>query len=370
MITNKIFEEIGGNFWIKPEDSLRLKKESRLQPFVHFEEQKIFTSSGRNAIRLLIKNLCIQNKIVLLPHFTCDSVIRPFFNAGYKLVFYPIKSDMTVDIKKLNEILQSITSGIIFTQPYYGFDTISNLRNLYLILQNKGFTVVEDLTHSWLSDFNKIGADYYVVSLRKWLEIPDGGALISTSHDLSKFIQPTKEAEEIVDLFLKASHQKYQYTQNLDPALKPIFRNLYYKAEELFDKEIDIKTISSHTDHYLSFINFEDIKKKRRENYSFLYLCLLRNGKFKVVSPAITNKQVPLYLAVLSKKRTNLHHYLAQYEVYAPILWPLSNLALTKYANNTLYKSMISIPIDQRYEIHDMERIVKVLNEYMNKYER
>ena len=45
----------------------------------------------------------------------------------------------------------------------------------------QGIIIVEDITHSLLSDCWQSCADYMVGSLRKWCAIPDGGILIKTT---------------------------------------------------------------------------------------------------------------------------------------------------------------------------------------------
>ena len=58
--------------------------------------------------------------------------------------------------------------------------------------------------------------------------------------------------------------------------------------------------------------------------------------------------------------------YLAENKIYAPIIWPKSDLC-----NNSInlevdwiYRNILSIPCDQRYSMEDMERVVEIINNY------
>jgi len=363
----KVFNEIGGNFWFGP-DTLSYPKVINLNlQYVSKEEQIVYTSTGRSAIKLILQNLTKKNKKALLPIFTCDSVIKPFIQEGYKVSFYNVEESLQINSEHLKECIEALNPDIVFFQSYFGFATLQNIRLIYNWIKNKDIIIIEDLTHCWLSNFDKRGADYYLLSLRKWLEIPDGGAAICNDKNLIFKKQLFKENDGLIELFTKAALMKEEYTKNLDTSLKPEFRRLYYKAENLLDSEDEIYKISNLSKAIINSASLENIKSKRRNNFLLLLNNLKENSRVKTIFGTLNEEVVPLYFPVyVNLNRQKLQNYLAENEIYCPIHWPLPDIINRELTSNAefIYKNLLSIPCDQRYDEKDMQRIVQALVDY------
>jgi dTDP-4-amino-4,6-dideoxygalactose transaminase len=355
------FNEIGGNFWLKPD---QIGRHSEIFPeivFVENQKDLFYTSSGRGAISLALNQKAIKGRKALLPVFTCESVIKPFIDCGFEPYFYEIEKDLTLSYEKLNKMIKTIHPSVLFLQSYFGFNTLLEIRNfLPQLKEEHDLVIIEDITHSWLSCYKKSGADYYVVSLRKWLELPDGGLLISTNETIDTAHVINAEDSLVVDLFSRASALKHEYTQTLNPEIKPEFRKLFYRIEEILDNQTGIKKISSVSKYILTDSDFESIKRKRRENY----LTLLKITSLTSLCRPVFNNQpedvVPLYFTVfIDSHREVIQKQFAEQNIYAPVLWPvpdcLSRHDLLK--SNNLYEKLLCIPCDQRYSPEDMKRI-------------
>ena len=355
----KEFQEIGGNFWIKPSQENLATDLPFNFIFVEKNENKIYTASGRSAISLVIRNLEIKNGRVLLPAYTCSSVIQAFLNIGYKVKFYSVNLDFSVNEEELEKLAIDFKANLIFFQTYFGFDTLSNIRSKYQKFQDNGIIIIEDLTHSLLSDFKKTGANYYIASLRKWLEIPDGGVAISIDKKLNCGHDSLREHRKIVNNFVEASKLKRLYIDNMDANLKPQFRSLFYEIEDILDKQQDVHKISNTSMSILTNVNIEDIKRKRWDNYQYLVNKISNIKWLNPVFPKIKKGLTPLYLAVLVKSdRNQFQKHLASLNIYAPIIWPKpKELDLTHPDIEELYSSLLAIPCDQRYNLEDMARI-------------
>lgn len=359
------FKEIGGNFWLKPHQWEKADSRNPMFTFIDPDETTCYTSSGRSAISLILKQKNIHKKSALLPIFTCDSVIKPFLDNGFTIEFYPIEQDLGVDVEEFLRLIDSFKPGVVFFQSYFGFDTLSNIRNYYDELKKQGIVLIEDLTHSWLSDFDKKNADYYVLSLRKWLEIPDGGVAISMHNTIDESSLSYSEHNEIVGLFRDASILKHEYTLSMNSELKPQFRERFYKMEALFDVGSEINTISKKSNYVLKKTDFEFIKQRRRENFEVLLNNLSEHAIIRPCFNKLDPKVVPIYFPVfVNKNRKELQQHLAKNDVFAPILWPIPEVCgqLTKNKRNNLYDSILSVPCDQRYDISDMKYIIKIVN--------
>ncbi|MBO4719328.1 MAG: DegT/DnrJ/EryC1/StrS family aminotransferase [Prevotella sp.] len=354
--------EIGSNFWLTSEETRDLIPLKGSVYGLDKWKYCVLTSSGRGAIKLLFQQLP-QVKRVLLPIYTCSSVINPIESLGIECIYYPINKQLEVDIDGLMDLIEREHPDSIYFQSYYGFDTLASVRPYYHDLQDKNIIVVEDITHSWLSDFNTTEADYSVVSLRKWLQLPDGGALMSNKHVLGQIPQ-YGESDKIVVEFVKASEGKERYFQTHNPADKQEFRQHYVNAKDLLQQDDAPHRISNISCSVLAKTDFDEIIRRRRENATYLRQNLCN----KVVEPCIPlndNKATPLYFPIYVKdNRGTLQKELASHNIYCPVHWPMPTQVRTVMDadNSYIYDHVLSLICDQRYNLEDMSSIVKLVN--------
>jgi dTDP-4-amino-4,6-dideoxygalactose transaminase len=368
-----VFKEIGGNFWLEPEQLEERECADLDFRYVNDNEVVVYTSSGRGAISLLLDQIRITGG-ALLPLYTCESVIKPFIKKGYDVHFYDINTDLSVNEQSFMECVNSYKPGVVLLHAYFGFDTLHNLRFKYQWLREKGIIIIEDITHSLFSNFEKNGADYYLASLRKWLALPDGGIAITTRNKI-KMATYTIFAthKKLVNLNIKAIRLKYEYTKNLDIHLKNEYRKLFYSTEELLNTDYGFYAMSRISKAVLCQTNFAILSATRRSNYAYLLNYLTQQSCVEPVFNDYPADVVPFYLSVYVKcDRTKLSKYLAEAEIYAPILWDIPNACLGQLTHTTsyVYNNILSIPCDQRYTHKDLERIVIKLSEYTDKMRR
>ena len=71
----------------------------------------------------------------------------------------------------------------------------------------------------------------------------------------------------------------------------------------------------------------------------------------------------PLYFIVYTKNRKDIQTKLCNEHIYAPIIWPIYyKEVLVDDITKEIYNETLAIPIDQRYDETDMEKIVTILN--------
>lgn len=324
----------------------------------------IRTSSGRGAIKLLLSHLP-QVKIALLPEYTCSSVIAPMEEMGVTCCYYPVNKDFSVDEKTLFDLIGRFSPQMVYFQSYYGFDTLKSIKRTYQSMQQKGIVVVEDITHSWLCDFNTTDADYSLASLRKWLEIPDGGVLLSDKHALD-FDMNSEESAMIVSEFVKASEWKEKYFSTLDPSDKETFRQHYVNAKDLLQQDTTIYRMSSTAQSVLAQTDFEQIVKRRRENAAFLQQNI-KSDWVMSCGVVFTCEATPLYYPIYVKgDRKKFQKELAEQDIYCPVHWPIPSQAsqLISEEGMYIYSHVLSLICDQRYDEDDMKAIVQIINNY------
>ena len=357
-------KEIGSNFWMsKEERESQLPLNGGVYGLDKWKYSQL-TSSGRGAIKLLLSNLP-QVKCVLVPEYTCSSVIAPMEESGVTCCFYPVNRDFSVDENALLGLIERYSPQMVYFQSYYGFDTLRSIKQLYPVFQRMGLLVVEDITHSWLCDFNTTEADYSLASLRKWLEIPDGGVLMSNKHSLN-FVMSAQESENIVSEFLKASILKEKYFSTLNSSDKEEFRKHYVNAKNILQHDTTIYAMSSMAKSVLAQTDFDSLVKRRRENASIL--CQqLKSDFVEPCGVVFSEGATPLYYPIYVKgNRNQLQKTLAANDIYCPVHWPMPTQVIQSLTEDGtfIYSHVLSLICDQRYDADDMNAIVQIINNY------
>jgi dTDP-4-amino-4,6-dideoxygalactose transaminase len=364
----KKFRETGGSFWLSDAQLNRhISSENCAIRSVAENEKAIFTSSGRGAIKLLLESIKQDRKRALLPSYTCDSVLKPFKEAHYEMDFYLLDNDLSIRTNDFLRKIESYNPSIIFFQSYFGFDTLNNILPYYKSLKERGIVIIEDITHSWLSGINKTDSDYYIISFRKWMEIPDGGAQISIDR---QFEESSLEFEhtEVITLFSKASQLKNEYMNSGNEDLKDLFRPMFYRIEEILNTNTEVFRMSDMTATILNNADFELIKNKRRKNYlrlSSMFPCV---GDLAPVFNSLEDGIVPLYFPVIVRNdREQCQQYFAERKVYCPVIWPIpANIKTAVNENDlSLFRKILCIPCDQRYDEEEMDKIAQIGKDYI-----
>lgn len=96
------------------------------------------------------------------------------------MFFYPLKDDLTVDIRILTKIIEEKCPSVILVMNYFGLSPTQESIN-YIKSQHKDILIIEDCTHIlWdLELYHNPNVDYYVASIKKWIEINNGAKLNS-----------------------------------------------------------------------------------------------------------------------------------------------------------------------------------------------
>lgn len=358
-----MFNEIGSNFFEKE------KERSIGKNFID-KNDLVYLDSGRNAIRLVLKNLKLENKIALLPAYTCHTVIEPFITKGYKVFFYDVNKNFNIDERNFEELVEKVMPSVILIHAYFGKDTLRNIRQYLLKLRENGIIIIEDITQLLLKDNkDEKTADFIVGSIRKWCSIPEGGFVKNNTNiklEINKYNQNAKLVEKKVE----ASEIKKEYSQTMKNELKNKYLELYKEAENLLDKnEKEIFVMSNYTKNLIERYDFEYIKRKRKENYKYLYDNLKNIGYIENGLGILEQDETPLYFPLFVKKgnREELQKYMAENNIYCPIIWPMPGeyiKDINMYYCSNIYKEIICIPCDQRYDLGDMQRVVDKVKEY------
>ena len=361
-----MLSEIGSDFW---ENQLNTMEEAFLIEGIQSVDFGDYFISGRSAIRALCRQFNHNNKKVLLPAYTCETVVQPFEKEGWNIAYYEIRKNLSIDKKDLVEKINSFCPSLVLIQNYFGFNTTGEITQILDICQEESIVVVEDITQNILSKYEKIRADYYVGSLRKFFAIPEGGILLSKGSKAPCYLK-----KEAVSKILKEAQRAFGLKQkyiNNEGICKEDFLEAYHIWKSNFIKYDEPQDINIETLQMLNVIDLKLLKTQRQVNYSLLCQELRNVTGVKIIVDSQDEEEVPLYFPMYiedKSKRKELQQYLAKEKIYCPIIWPqyVSDEYLGE-GSKYIYEHILCIPCDQRYGQEEMERIIDAIKTYARK---
>lgn len=354
--------EIGSDFSLNL-NIFRLKERNDFIKYFNLKKNLfILFNSGRSTLKFYLKEIYNKKKIFLLPSYLCHSVIQPFIELKIPFQFYKINKNLEIDISHLRNLISNSVGGALFIH-YFGFPQNKYILKFYDILKSFEIDIVEDITHSILTNETGIYGDYAFSSLRKIFPLPDGGLLKSNRENLNN-IEFHQGYDEIWGKRLVGSLYKDKYLKGKLTDKKE-FLSLFGEAETILDsREIEILSMTKFSRFLLNKFNFSKIINIRRQNFKFLLEKLMGS---KQVVPLYKNhreKICPLGFPILAEKREFLKAKLIENNIFPPIHWVLPDyINKEKFSESwNLSNKILTIPCDQRYTTNDMQYIVDVIN--------
>lgn len=326
---------------------------------------RVHYSLCREALCVIARHLDVSDKVVLLPAYTCDTVITPFKEQGWICVYYPVDLQLRIETQSALDLYNQYHASLIVVHPYYGKDLNKAEMDLLDYLHGKGCKVVVDLTQCIFSSQRLSCVDYYVGSYRKWFAVPDGGYLEYVGQT-DGIDAPLEENVDFVSLQRDAMYLRGLYFQNDNEEVKGISRRLNKMAVEMTDFNIAPHKMSEISCALLAKEDKVENQRSRYANYKLLLEQLKTVQGCRVFCDEMNEvSSAPLYFMVYVDDRSELQMDLAEHHIYAPVIWPVVYDEVV--INDTIkyiYDHILAIPIDQRYDEHDMENIVETIKEH------
>lgn len=359
-----MLSEIGSNFWISPNDGKGGRPLGDPFQFGYHGSDYVWMSTGRSATRFVLRTIEERNpdikKVALLPPFTCHTVFEPFIDFGYVIHTVPVDLNLMTSAEEIVRCQTMCGAGVVLVHRYYGFNTLPSFDQAVKTLHENGVIVIEDCTQCLYSNFAISDADYVVASIRKWCGVPDGGFAVCKEGFFP--IKPHNSDEKMVEAKRIASELKYQYLFE-GKGDKPTFKAKYREAEHLLDSQGMYYTIGYLSAAIQAELDVELLKKKRQNHYRVLIEGLRNQKGVRIVFDSLPEEVVPLYCPILVDDRKAMQDLLADNDIYAPVVWPKAdNCPIIDEVAESIYEKILCIPVDQRYDVEDMRRIIDVIN--------
>ena len=122
------------------------------------------------------------------------------------------------------------------------------------------------------------------------------------------------------------------------------------------DDELDCGMSLISARLYVS-VDDEDVKNRRQANAKYLVERLSEKG-IQLLLP-IAEGKVPLFVPIILDNRDIVRKAMFQREIFCPGHWPLEGMPVKKGKEMTEHE--LSLIVDQRYDVKDMEEIIKML---------
>ena len=351
------YSEIGSYFWLA--DVRENKRNSYVDcDWLPSVEDSCFTFSGRNSIDVALRDIMKYYTInkVLVPSYSCVSMLQSFIDRGLKIEFYEVGYREGAFNYKIPNV---DNHTVVLIMSYFGLDS-SVCHEEIRKLHKEGAVVIEDITHSMLSSASASeDSDYIVTSMRKWFAIPAGGWIGKKSGRIIE--KPDICSNHAVEEKILAMQEKYRYlTGEIDSKEHFLFTHAKFDNDLIHvDRMLKIDDTSLNI---IQEIKIDDVIDQRRRNVKKLLVGLKDlDGEILTLPSVDLKNDTPLFLPVflITRYRDDLRKYLVEHGIYCPVHWPEvmgAELGIRAFE--------LSLICDQRYTEGDMEAIVDAIHEW------
>jgi hypothetical protein len=290
-------------------------------------------NSGRNALRLYLREKKVQK--LYIPFYICDSVIQAVAKEGVSIHFYRLT-------KNFEPVLDDISDrkAYILSVNYFGI-----CENNILSMKDKFQNVIIDNSQAFFSKPLPGSTVFY--SPRKFFGVPDGGYLFSDIND-DVILDQDHSYDRALHLLIRHDRQPEQgYAE-------------YLNNEKLFDA-LAIKGMSNLTKTILCSIDYEKVQKIRENNFVYLHERLAEINAIDIATNSVSG---PMAYPFMSDTK-ELRNHLIQNRIFCGSYW--QEVAKRSPKNSVEYQfaqSIIALPIDQRFSLTDMARIIHTIENF------
>ena len=312
-------KEIGGYF------ALELQERSE------YHEKAIPLYNSRSALQYILR--AKKYRKIYLPHYICGCVLQPVIAEGVEYEWYNINDNFFPLFDK------KIADDECFLYVnYFGL----NDKNVHA-LSKECPNLIIDNTQSFYSHPEK-GVDT-IYSARKFFGVPDGGYLytdVELNEPIEKSISYLSMGPLLKRIEFSANHAYEEYCNN----------------ERVMDNQ-GIKSMSNLTHKILRSIDYESVRRKRRDNFTYIHEMLKETNNYSI--PDLAN-QVPMLYPYLCNNN-GIREKLISEKIYTPTFWRdvLEHLSSSNTHEENYINNMLPLPIDQRYNHDDMNRISSII---------
>ena len=292
--------------------------------------EAIQLGSGRSCLEYVLRTE--RPSHVHLPKYTCDVMLEPLERTGTSYSFYSINSDL-----ELASMIEPAEGELLVYTNYFG------------VKDGYCRALSEALAHRLVLDCSQAlffvppAASHSFYSPRKFVGAPDGGCLYTRRKLEAKLERDVSVA--------RYSH----LVGRID--LGPEAAYADFKANDDSLRGQPLRHMSESTERLLQALDYDWIRERRLSNFRFLHDALGgRNGLRLDGSPGACPMVYPLLAS------EGLRERLLANKIFVATYWPNVFEWCSKGEwEHELASRLLPLPIDQRYEAPEMQRIVNLI---------
>ena len=298
------------------------------------------TEYHKNAIRLNTGRNCLEYilrargyKKVYIPYYICEVILEPFGKLGVSYEFYHI--DINLEI--CDDFSLTGDEALLYTN-YFG------LKQRYVehLAEKIGKRLIVDNTQAFYAKpIDGIDTFY---TCRKFFGVPDG-AYLYTDNMLEDDFEQDKSYDRFTHLI-----------KRIDISAEEGFADFRKNDDEL--DYLPIRMMSRLTQRMMQGIDYDAIANHRRENFKNLHAALNSSNDLNI---ELADDAVPMVYPYLTSVE-GLRERLIENKVFVARYWPnVLEWTLKDNLENLLAFQMQPLPIDQRYNGKDINRIIEII---------
>lgn len=295
-------------------------------------------NSGRNALELILSTLADISRL-WIPYYTCEVILEPLEKLEIPYSFYHINCNL-----ELRDDINLKKGEYLLLTNYFGIKD----RYVEKMASRYGKQLIVDNSQAFFCEPVDGIKTFY--SPRKFVGVPDGGIAIIPDNeiDMSVYEQDCS--------FDRCSH----LLKRIDKGATEGYSDFKNNSQLL--KNQPMSRMSRLTTALLRSIDFELIKAHRLRNLKFLHENLGDKNQLKCADECLKSS-CPMIYPLMTSRSAELRQKLIGNKIFVATYWPnVSEWCKEGAVENELCSEIVPLPIDQRYDLNDMKRILIHLN--------
>ena len=305
-----------------------------LNKFPGYHSKALHLNTGRNCLEYILR--AKEYKKIYLPFYVCEAIFEPINKLDIEFDYYHIDGNLDPILTTTfndNEVLLYIN--------YFGIKkkTVENLARKFKNL-------IVDNTHDFFSS-PRNGIDTFY-SARKFFGVPDGAYLYTNN-----ILRDTFE-------------QDYSYNR-MEHLLIQIDKGIEYgyesfrKNERLLNSQ-PIRIMSHLTKALLENIEFEKVKKQRKDNFLLLHEKLGNINEFKLEANEI---DAPFVYPFLSSRGKEIKEKAVDKKIYIDTYWDsVLKKVDRKSIEARLTNDLLPLPVSQMHSLEEINFLGNFIRNY------
>lgn len=303
-----------------------------------YQECKVDVDSGRSAIQYILETGFYRR--IWLPVYNCPLVVQRIerANKDIEIVWYNLNKDFSPAIEESNLQENDLFLWVNYcgVMPQSLIDYVADMQN-----RTKADVIIDNIPAYFSEPRMNV---FNIYSCRKFLGVPDGGHIIKDAIKKQK-LESYSTAENYLYLLRAA-----------ESGSNSVYKN-YLQSESRFSDSNTAYGMPYLTYLFLQNLDYEQIKKKRKNNFDVLHRALSQSNRMCFDSNTTTPSVYPYLTNDIYLRQALLNN-----RVYVSRFWKhvLTNEKSNDFERD-LAEYLIPLPIDQRYSTLDMEYLAQLV---------